>query len=179
MENNIDFKDTPEMREKNKRLHEKAMRIRGRFINTMTFLDRKISKILADYFCSNCEDKRNIFLNKIVGAEFFTLTKKINILKHILKSDYPDYYKKNKECFNFSKEVVDFRNTLAHSILEISSETLEKQEVRFIGIDSITIVDELIFNDRELQARALFSRIEEMERLLPFKERETEILVNG
>ena len=78
-----------------KRLHEKARHLRGSFLNSVAVIEREIAVILTEYFCTNDEDKRELFYTKV--AEKISLQKKKEILIEIVKTDYPIYWEQNRE----------------------------------------------------------------------------------
>lgn len=69
------------------RFHEKAISLRGRFLNSVAVIERNIAIILTEYFCTEDENKRELFFSKV--AEKFSLQKKKEILIDIVKIDYP------------------------------------------------------------------------------------------
>ena len=106
------------------RLHEKARNLRGRFLNSVAVIEHDIAVILTEYFCTEDESKRELFFAKVV--EKLSLQKKKEILIEIVKVDYPRYWEENKEFLNSLQLIQEFRNKLAHSILDVSDEALER-----------------------------------------------------
>ena len=53
------------------KIHEKAIFLRGRFINTVAVIERDLALLLTDYFCTSDESKRELFYTKIVNSPHF------------------------------------------------------------------------------------------------------------
>ena len=154
------------------KLHEKARYLRGRFLNSVAVIERDIAAILTEYFCTIDEEKRGLFFTKV--AEKLSLQKKKEILIEIVKADYPRYWEENKEFLNSLQQIQEFRNKLAHSVLDVSDEALARPLEEGVGFiqwrkgDPITD-DE--FQEWEVKANMLSSSLSDIKRLLPYKEK--------
>lgn len=161
--------------ESSKRIHEKARYIRGRFLNHMAVIDHNISKILTIYFCRDDEEKQELFFRRIMGI--LSLENKRATFMEILKSDYPIYYIENAEILNSLAKLLEFRNKLAHSIVDVSDEALERPLEEGVGFilwkKGLPITDEQV-SDYEVTANMVSSCLIDVERLLPFKQKEIE-----
>ena len=154
------------------RLHEKARYLRGRFLNSVAVIERDIAAILTEYFCTMDEDKRELFFNKV--AEKLSLQKKKEILIEIVKKDYPAYWEENKEFLNSLQQIQEFRNKLAHSVLDVSDDALARpieEGVGFIQWRKGTPITDGEFEEWELKATMLSSTLTDIKHLLPFKEK--------
>ena len=154
------------------KLHEKARYLRGRFLNSVAVIERDIAAILTEYFCTIDEDKRELFFTKV--AEKLSLQKKKEILIEIVKADYPRYWEKNKEFLNSLQQIQEFRNKLAHSVLDISDEALARpleEGVGFIQWRKGTPITDNEFQEWEVKANMLSSSLSDIKRLLPYKEK--------
>lgn len=154
------------------KLHKKARYMRGRFLNSVAVIERDIATILTEYFCINNEVKRELFFFKV--AEKLSLQKKKEILIEIVKADYPRYWEKNKEFLNNFQQLQEFRNKLAHSVLDISDEALMRpleEGVGFIQWKKGAPVTDKEFQDWEVKANMIHSILNEIMLLLPFKEK--------
>lgn len=156
-----------------KLIHEKARYYRGRFLNSVACIEHDIAHILTDYFCTFDLGKRKIFYDDIVTRGFFTLNRKKDVLMKIVQLDYPRYWKKHKEVFSTFKKILEFRNQLSHSIVDVSDEALARPIEEGIGFtdwkDGKPITEEE-FNDWEVKANMISSCLTDIKRLLPYKQ---------
>ena len=101
-----------------------SAQIRGPFLEQAIFIERIIDGIVSNHFCLD-ETRRNFFFSLIMPEIVFF--KKINIIKQLLKLHYPDldikYPKLNKELEN----IINFRNEIAHAMLDTSDEFMSKK----------------------------------------------------
>ena len=105
------------------KIHEIADRFRGKFLNRIAVIENEISEILAILFPDGKFSQK-------------TLEQKRNALFKIIKTDYPNYWNANKEHLEPLKDLIRFRNQLAHSILDVSETALSRplvQGVAFVG----------------------------------------------
>jgi hypothetical protein len=153
-------------------LHEKARYLRGRFLNSVAVIERDIAIILTEYFCTVDENKRKLFFHKV--AEKLSLQKKKDILIEIVKNDYPKYWEENQKFLKDMQYIQEFRNKLAHSVVDVTDEALSRPLEEGVGFvqwkKGIPVTDEE-FNDWEVRANMLSSTLSDLKRLLPFKER--------
>jgi len=154
------------------KIHEKARYLRGRFLNSVAVIERDIAVILSEYFCTEDEFKRDIFFNKVAGK--FSLNKKKEILIEIVKNDYPRYWEKNKQFLIDLQSIQEFRNKLAHSVVDVSDEALCRPIEQGVGFvqwkQSVPITDKE-FEEWEVKANMIGSVLYDIKRLLPFKEK--------
>ncbi len=153
------------------RLHEKARYLRGRFLNSVAVIERDIAVILTQYFCTEDEEKQTLFFSRV--AENLSLQKKKEILIEIVKNDYPRYWEEHKQFLHDLKNIQEFRNKLAHSILDVSDEALARpieEGVGFVQWKKGEPITDDEFQDWEVRANMLSSTLSDIKRLLPFKE---------
>ena len=154
-------------------IHEKARYYRGRFLNSVACIEHDIAHILTEYFCTSDPGKRKIFYEDIVTRAFFSLNKKKDILMRIVKADYLLYWEENREVLSAFQEILEFRNQLAHSRVDVSDEALARPIKEGIGFtdwkDGKPITEEE-FNEWEVKASMIYSRLTDIKRLLPFKQ---------
>lgn len=154
-------------------IHARAREMRGSFLNQVACIEQKMATLFLDYFCRDCPDKRKLFFDGILTASFFGLRAKKTILVRILKQDYPRYWEREKQNFKAFDDVTDFRNRLAHCILDVSEDALARpvaDGVAFLDRDDCTPITDRDFNDYEVKANMLHSCLLDIERLLPYKE---------
>jgi hypothetical protein len=154
------------------KLHEKARNLRGSFLNSVAVIEREIAVILTEYFCTTDECKRDIFYRKV--AERLSLQKKKEILVEIVKSDYPRYWEENKQFLNDLQKIQEFRNKLAHSILDVSESALSRpieEGIGFIQWNSGEPITDSEFDEWEVRANMVSSTLTDIKRLLPYKEK--------
>ena len=167
------------MNEKHKRrieavnkLHEKADSFRGRILNVIAVIERDMAIILTDYFCTADEDKRALFFEHVAGK--LSLEKKKRILIEVVKRDYPYYWNENKETLRDLQKIQEFRNKLAHSVIDTTDEAIAKPinlGVSFVGWNDGIPVTEIDVQEWKARAIDVASKLSEIKSLLPFKER--------
>lgn len=116
--------------------------------------------------------KRELFFTKV--AEKLSLQKKKEILIDIVKADYPRYWEENKDFLNNLNQIQEFRNKLAHSVLDVSDEALIRpleEGIGFVQWKKGTPVTLDEFQEWEVKANMLSSKLSDIKRLLPFKEK--------
>jgi hypothetical protein len=156
-----------------KQIHERARYLRRTFLNSVAVIDRKISLILTDYFCTSDEDKKRLFFTKVVNAHFFSLNSKIEVLVSIVKNDYSNYWEENGEVLRNLTDIIRFRNKLSHSVVDVSDEALARPIEEGIGFiewkGGLPITDNE-FNDWEVKANMVSGCLGDIKRLLPYIE---------
>ncbi len=155
-----------------KKLHEKARYLRGRFLNSVAVIERDIAVILTEYFCTEDENKQELFFGKV--AEKLSLQKKKLILIDIVKNDYPSYWEENKEALTYLQNIQEVRNILAHSVVDVSDDALSRpieEGVGFVQWRKGKPITDREFEDLEVRANTVLSTLSEIKQLLPFKEK--------
>jgi hypothetical protein len=153
------------------KLHEKARYLRGRFLNSVAVIERDIAVILTEYFCTEDEKKRALFFSKV--AERISLNKKKEILIDIVKSDYPRYWKENKDFLTDLQNIQEFRNKLAHSVIDVSEEALARpiaEGIGFVQWEKGKPITDREFEKWGVRANMVGTTLLEIKRLLPYKE---------
>ena len=153
------------------RLHEKARDLRGRFLNHVAVIERDIAVILTEYFCRENKDKRALFFTEM--AEKTSLQKKKELLFNIVKADYPRFWEENAEHLNELQLIQEFRNKLAHSIVDVSEEALSRPPEAGIGFlqwKGGRLVTDREFDEFVVKANMVLSVLGDVRQLLPFKE---------
>lgn len=156
------------------KIHEKARYLRGRFLNSVAVIERDIALILTDYFCTVDEEKRKLFFKRIATGHFFSLKVKKDVLFEIVRSDYPSYWKENKEELKYLDKIIEFRNKLAHSIVDVSDEALSRpleHGIGFVEWNTGKPVTDEEFEDWELKTTTVLECLSGIRMLLPFKEK--------
>jgi hypothetical protein len=157
-----------------KLIHEKARYYRGSFLNFVACIEHDIAHILTDYFCTSDPEKRRIFYEDIVTRPFFSLNRKKDILMQIVQMDYPHYWEENQKVLSAFQEILEFRNKLAHSLVDVSDKALArpiKEGIGFTDWKDGRPITEQEFNDWEVKANMIYSRLQDIKRLLPFKQK--------
>ena len=152
-------------------IHEKARYYRGRFLNFVACIEHDIAHILTEYFCTIDPGKRKIFYENI--ATFFNLNKKKNILIKIVQADYPHYWEEHWEVLSAFQKILEFRNQLAHSRVDVSDEALArdiKDGIGFTDWKGGEAITDSEFSKWEMRAKKISSCLVEIKRLLPFKQ---------
>jgi len=154
-------------------IHEKARYYRGRFLNSVACIEHDIAHILTDYFCTSDHGKRRIFYDDIVTRSFFSLNRKKDILIQIVQRDYPRYWEENQKVLSAFQEILEFRNKLAHSLVDVSEEALLRpleKGIGFTGWKDGRPITEKEFDEWEVKANMIYSCLKDIKLLLPFKQ---------
>lgn len=106
-------------------VYELAKNIRAPFIEQAISIERIIDGIIARHFCP-IEELQQQFLSVILGDRM-TFSEKINILETVLRDSYYDFYQKHKKLKQELTQIRQFRNRLAHSLLDTSTKFLEQK----------------------------------------------------
>jgi hypothetical protein len=101
-----------------------AAQVRGPFLEQAIFIERIIDDIVSNHFCLD-ENRRNLFFSLVMPEIIFS--KKIEILKQLLNSCYPDLGKKHPKLIKDLDNIRDFRNEIAHAMLDTSDEFMSKK----------------------------------------------------
>ncbi len=156
---------------KTKKIHEKGRELRGRFLNSVAVIERDIAVILTKYFCTTDKSKQELFFLKV--AEKMTLDRKKQVLTEIVKNDYPSYWEELKPFLIDLKKIQEFRNKLAHSVLDVSDEALARPIEDGVGLvqwEKGKPITDKEFEEWEVRANMVISTLINIKRLLPFKE---------
>ena len=157
-----------------RKIHERARYLRGKFLNTVAVIERDIALIITDYFCNSDTQKRELFFRSIVTASFFSLRTKIEVLRIIVKNDYPRFWQRNNKALNILDKIIKFRNKLAHSVVDVSEAALSRpieQGIGFIDWKKAEPISDHQFQEWEVKAHMVLSCLADIRRLLPFKEK--------
>ena len=157
----------PENIRKGQMIHEQAKFLRGRFLNFVAVIEYDMAEIITDYFCQKDEDKHELFFNNI--ASNMSLYQKKKIIINIIKIEAPDYYTKNKEIIDDIQSIQEFRNKLAHSMVDVSETTIDRpleEGIGFIQWKKGEPITESIFNDWEIRAGQILSMLTDIKRIL-------------
>lgn len=155
-----------------KKLHEKARQLRGRFLNHVAVIERRMAVIITEYFCREDEEKRDMFFEKV--AERLPLRTKRDILFDIVKHDHPSFWDENKDVLTNLQRIQEFRNKLAHSVLDISDEALSRsleEGIGFIQWNKGKPVTDAEFDDMVVAANMVIGVLGDIRMLLPYKEK--------
>lgn len=154
------------------KMHEKARYLRGRFLNSVAVIERDIALILTEYFCTEDEGKKELFFVNVLGT--LSLNSKKEILIEMVKKDYPRYWEAHGQFLLDLQKIQEFRNKLAHSVVDVSEAALSRPLVEGIGFvqwkQGQPITDQE-FEEWEMRTNAVHSTLSDIKRLLPFKER--------
>jgi hypothetical protein len=154
------------------RIHERARYLRGRFLNFVAVIEREIAAILTDYFCTPDPVKRELFFKHVVTSPSFSLRAKKELLFRIVQTNYPEYWAENREVLGRLDDIMQFRNRLAHSVVDLSDSALARpieSGVGFVDWNRGEPITDEQFQEWEVAAAMIGSWLEEIQRLLPFR----------
>jgi hypothetical protein len=153
------------------KLFLRARDLRGTFLNRVAAIERDVATLLTNYFCTEDESKREIFMAKVIGK--MSLEMKRVVLIEIVKKDYPRYWDSHGEFLRDLQDIQEFRNKLAHSVIDMSEAALARPIEEGVGFvqwkDGAPITDKE-FENWEVRTNMLMGTLREIRRLLPFKE---------
>lgn len=154
-----------------KSLHEKARHLRGRFLNSMAVIEHNLAVLFTEHFCRDDEEKKKIFFEGVMKP--MSLDRKKKLLVKIVKADYPIYWNEHNDILKKIDDLQEFRNALAHSIVDVSDEALERpleEGVGFVQWRSGVPVTEEVFQSYEVIANMVSGAIRDIKHMLPYKE---------
>ena len=103
-------------------LFSQSAKYRGKVIDITIILEMLLAQILSKYFTNDEEMEKS--LNSFV-FDRMQLSSKFNLLKKILKIKHIKVWNKYQKDLKEIGELIEFRNNLAHSILDSSNEYIE------------------------------------------------------
>jgi hypothetical protein len=106
-------------------LYQKDNVLRGAYLVQTIGIEGIIGDIIALSLCPN-EDSRSLFTSLILNYREFTFEGKYQILKRLMELKYPTIVNKHKDIFRQINTVKEFRNKLAHWMLDTSDQFLAK-----------------------------------------------------
>jgi hypothetical protein len=134
-------------------IHERARQFRGRFLNSIAVIDHEICQFLTEYFCKSDDKKRELFFTDI-AARMSSEGRRV-LLTNIVKQDYPEIWEEYKSLIQDLKQYQEFRNKLAHSMIDVSDAALArplKDGIGFIQWKDAHPITEEEFNDWDARA---------------------------
>jgi len=115
------------------KLYKRDVKYRGRVLTLSITIEHILSEIISHHFCSN-EYQRNLMFSLILTESGLMFKKKILIFKKLMELQYSDLLKKYPELVDSLEDVRDFRNKLAHFMLDTSEETIRKNAKEQINL---------------------------------------------
>ena len=119
-----------------------------------------------------------MFFSEIATGQILSFLAKIDLLKKILKLDYPGYLDNYPNLFSELEKVRKFRNKIAHATIDVSDTALDKKEIDGVGfvfykngkrqVQFITLQEA---ENREVEINMISCNMHDIKRLLPFKYR--------
>jgi len=128
----------------NRTLHSESARYRGRVIEMSIYLEMIIANVLSNYFGK--EDKISL-LNSMI-FDRMDLQRKLNTFKSILKNQHPAIWRKENTAIKKIDKLIAFRNNLAHSMLNSTSEYTNKLKEK---MDSMTEQGKIVEKMEEIE----------------------------
>jgi hypothetical protein len=113
-----------EFRRRLEKLFDYDRVIRSHAIYEATAIEGMVETLIAIHFCPN-KQKHLSFVSLLFGRGEVPFSKKIDILQHLLQTDYPDILKTVPELINELNSLRRFRNKLAHHELVTEEDKLE------------------------------------------------------
>jgi hypothetical protein len=148
------------------RIHERARYFRGRFLNHVAVIERDIALILTN-LVSTTDATQRVRSRAPLAANK-------TVLLEVVERDYPRYWEQNKEVLSWLDDIIAFRNKLAHSVVDVSERALSRpieSGIGFVDWNDGTPITDQQSEDWEVKANMVSTCLEEIKRLLPFKEK--------
>jgi hypothetical protein len=119
-----------------KELRDLSVNIRGKFLDSTTYVEGLLSECLANYFCPDPK-RRKVLFSEVLSSGSFTFSAKLKVLKAILKRELRSFGNEHPTLTKDLSDTMELRNKLAHAHLDTSFETIAKKGrrdcVRFIS----------------------------------------------
>lgn len=92
--------------------------IKGRFVDNVTLLEYQLSLII-NHILNKFEPSKvsTDNLHKVHRKKFY---KKIEEVEKLMNDYYPNFVKENDTLFKHIEKIKDFRNSITHTLLEVS-----------------------------------------------------------
>ena len=155
-----------------KKIHALAREYRGSLLNSAACIEAELSDLIGEYFCPD-PDRRARLDAHVIQTGMFTLDRKLQILKTIVREDYPRRWAEDAEIWQRFARVTKLRNGLAHSRVDTSAEALARPLTEGIGFEKYENGKPITagrFNEFEVDACMILSYLREMHVLIPYKE---------
>lgn len=155
------------------KLHERAYFLRGRFLTLVSVIERNLAEILTEYFCREDADLRQRFFDRV--AMKMSLNAKRDLWFEILKADHPSFWSKNEMHLLHLRSIQEFRNKLAHSVVDLSPQALTRgveAGVGFVDWKRGEPIQDAEFEEWQVRAMMIFGLLNDHRRLLPFIEKQ-------
>jgi hypothetical protein len=128
----------------------KAYLIRGIIINETTYIERLIDEYISSHFCKEQVLKEEIIARIFSGTKIGFTAKK-ELFLDLLKTHNEPFYIENINTINKLAEIVEFRNIVAHRVLDTSKEGLSifknEKAIYFRKLDGKQIERRCVFTD--------------------------------
>jgi hypothetical protein len=128
---------TNDRKEKVAKVIEYDMIIRGAYLAHVIPIEELVKDIISYHFCSD-EEKRKQFISLILNGRDYTFASGIEILEKILDIHYHDLTQRYPKIIGDLNTILQFRNSLTHSMLDTSDGFLAKNytdRIRLISYD--------------------------------------------
>ncbi len=112
-------------------LFSQSAKYRGKVIDITIILEMLLAQILSKYFTN--DEEKEITINSFV-FDRMQLSSKFNLLKKILKIKHIKVWKKYQKDLKEIGELIEFRNNLAHSVLDSSEVYIESLKEKGINL---------------------------------------------
>lgn len=146
------------------KIHEKARYFRGRFLNSVAVIERHLALFLTRYVCKTDPFVQELFFRQIAAK--LTLENKRAVFLKIVEAHYPEFWNENKNTLEDLKKIMEFRNKLAHSIVDVSDDALRRPAEKGIGFiewEQGKPITDSEFQDWEVRANDVISCVNTLE----------------
>lgn len=104
-------------------IQEKDTFIRGNILKNTVYVERCMDFIISRYYCS--AEKQNEFRECVLWNRSFNFDFKMQLLKIVLEKERPKFKEKYKKEINWIQNVMEFRNVVAHALIDTSEEAVD------------------------------------------------------
>ena len=144
--------------------------IRGCTLNHSTVIEHSMGRIIAYHFQMD-KERRNLFFSLIMNDPSMTYSRKMSILRDLLKISYPEILGRNKELVKDLRKVMEWRNRISHCNTLVTEEIRAKGDIKRVYYShyikderkefSISIND---FQERLFLMSSVIGRLKDIER---------------
>ncbi len=116
------------------RLHQYVRNWRGQLINSVSVIDLRLALVISKFFAK--EERFLLFFSEMATSRSMTFRKKRDMLRIIFQQDPLFETAKERNLLKELEDIGNFRNVLAHSVLDVSGAALAKTPQEGVGFVS-------------------------------------------
>lgn len=157
-----------EFNDRFKELGDLEARIRGWYLISANGVEAMLAKIISGHFFPNDPEKQLFLVSLVVNDA--TFRQKFQMVKNLLKLEYPSLLKKYSSCLKQVNLMIDQRNDIAHALFGPSDAYLKEKKIdrvqlRFVRNGKLRTSEITVdrFNKSLVEAQNLVKALIELE----------------